>query len=425
MSEMTRRDLMNLGLRGGLGALLAGSALGRLPAALADTAAAGATGKAAPRSVIWIYLQGGPSHIDTFDPKPGVDTGGPFKAIPTSVDGIRISEHLPRLAKQMKHLNLIRSMTSKEGSHDRARHLLEAGYSPAGPVRFPGFGAIVAHERTPKDFALPSYISIGGTTLGGGYLGARYSPFVIRQPDRPIANLERLAGVDAERFKRRKALLEGQEQEFARGRDNKLIAGHRETYDRSHAFMSSAHRKAFDLKSEPEKVRAAYGESRFGQSCLLARRLVEVGVPYVTVTLGGWDTHRENFPKVQSNSEILDQGLGTLVAELVDRGLLESTMILCNGEFGRTPRINPNAGRDHWPKAFSALVGGGGLATGQLIGKTDAKGGLVAADGVRPRDLFATLARRLGLDRNKVFYSDIGRPFRIVEKEANEVKGLL
>lgn len=424
--NFTRRDVLAAGVKGAFGALVAGSILGRGARALAGDGAAALT-KAPPRSVIFVFLPGGPSHIDTFDPKPGAATGGPFKALQTSADGIRISEHLPRIASHMKHLSLINSMSSKEGSHQRARHLIQAGYAPAGPVRFPSFGAVVARERTPRGFALPAFVAIGQGrgAMGGGYLGARYSPFVVGNPGNPIPNLEAPANVDAERLSRRRGLLFEQEEDFAGGRSNKLLEGHRQTYERTHAFMGSEERKAFDLAQEKAELRRAYGQNRFGQSCLMARRLVEVGVPFINVSLGGWDTHRDNFNRVQALSKTLDDGLGQLIQDLRDRDLLASTLILCCGEFGRTPRINANTGRDHWPRAFSALIGGGGIAEGQLIGATDPTGGKVVKDPVAPRDLFATLAARLGLNRDKVYQSDIGRPFRIVEKEAKVVEGLL
>jgi uncharacterized protein (DUF1501 family) len=423
----SRRDALGHGLRGAFGALAASQILGlRAPLASAeDGRATKPAARAAARSVVFVYLSGGPSHIDTLDPKPGTESGGAFKAIGTSIPGVRISEHLPRLAKQLKHISLVRSMTSKEGSHARARHLVQTGYTPAGPVRFPGFGAVVARECCPDGFTMPPYVSIGGRALGGGYLGARFSPFMVQKPERPIADLASGRGVDGARFDRRRALLLEQEREFAAGHSAKLVEGHRDTYLRSHAFMQSKARSAFDLSKESSAARASYGANSFGQSCLLARRLVEVGVPFVNVSLGGWDTHRENFPKVQALSGKLDAGLGQLLADLVDRDLLSSTLFVCLGEFGRTPRINPNVGRDHWPKAFSALIGGAGLAAGTLIGSTDQRGAMVKKDPVRPHDLFATMATRLGLDRDKVYYSDIGRPFRIVEKEAQVVKGLL
>jgi uncharacterized protein (DUF1501 family) len=433
IDSFDRRELLSTGIRGAFGMMAAGSILGRASVLSADDSdqktqannKKAITGKATAQSMIFVYLNGGPSHIDTFDLKPGAPTGGPFKALETSAKGIRISEHLPNLAKVMKHMNLINSMTSPEGSHARARHLLQSGYVPAGPVRFPGFGAVVARECCPDTFALPPYVAVGGRNLGGGYLGARYSPFVVNRPDSKVANLENAPGVDNKRLGRRRALLHDQEKDFGQGRSNKLVKGHKDTYDRAHAFMTAEKRKAFDISQEKAAIRNSYGAGRFGQSCLLARRLIEVQVPYVSINLGGWDTHRENFPKVQNLSKQLDDGLGTLIQELVERDLLKSTVIVCCGEFGRTPRINANKGRDHWPKAFSALVGGGGLADGQLIGRTDAKGALVAQNPVKPPDLIATVATRFGLNRDYIYHSDIGRPFRIIHQDAKLVKELL
>jgi len=421
-----RRELLAGGIRGGLGMLLAGGLLRcGLSPALADEAGATKVTESAIRSLVFVFQHGGPSHIDTFDPKPGAPTGGPFKPIMSSIDGVQLGEHLPKIAAQLRHVNLIRSMTSKEGSHDRARHFLQTGYSPAGPVRFPGFGAVIASERNPKELKLPPYVSIGGASLGGGYLGPRWSPFVVQRPDRPVANLEPTSDVDAARLARRRALLTAQEGDFARGRKNKLISGHSDSYERAYAFMSSKARAAFDLSKETEKVRNRYGANEVGLGCLLARRLVEVGVPFISVRSGGWDTHRDNFGRVKTLSNKLDGGVGSLIADLVDRDLLSSTLIVVVGEFGRTPKINANTGRDHWPKAFSCLIGGGGLSAGKVIGKTDAQGARVAERPVTPPDLYATIAQAMSIPRNKVNQSAIGRPFRIVDKVAKPVRALL
>lgn len=428
--NFTRRDVLDVSVKGGLGFLMAHQLLGKTQMVWAQDKASDAKKQSADKdtaikSVIFIMLTGGPSHIDTFDPKPGAPTGGPYKQAKTSVDGCVISEHLPRLAKLMKHITLVRSMTSPEGSHARARHLQQSGYTPQGPVRFPAFGSIIAKERCPDSLALPAYVSLGGKTMGGGYLGAKYSPFVIGRPGQQVANMELPANVSRKRFERRRGLLIDQEQDFAHGRKNKLIEGHLNTYERAAKLMNSETRKAFDLTQVKQKVKDKFGSDRFGQSCLVARRLVEKGVPFVSITLGGWDTHRDNFEKVKVLSEQLDRGLGNLLQDLVDRDMLKSTAFLCSGEFGRTPRINPNTGRDHWPKAFSALIGGGGLPQGKIYGKTDDRGALVAENPVRPHDLLATLATKMGMDRNKVYHSDIGRPFRLIDQKAKVIKDLL
>lgn len=369
------------------------------------------------KSVVMIYLSGGPSHIDTFDPKPGRETGGPFKTV-EAAPGLLLSEHFPVLAKQGKHLCVMRSVHSKEGSHDRARYLLSTGYRPQGAVEFPGLGAIVAKEKGKRDgFDLPQNVAVlgGGGGAGGGILGARFAPFLVGDPTKPVENMSFPAGVDAERFARRSKLLKIVEQRFKEERDGgKLAETHREVYEKAERLLTSPLAKVFDVTEEKEDVRQRYGTGRFGQGVLLARRLVEAGVPFVEVTLGGWDTHKENFDRVAKLSGELDPAVGSLIGDLSDRGLIDSTLVVVGGEFGRTPRIR-DGGRDHHPRCFSILMAGGGMKGGCAVGESDADGTEPKERPITIPDVHATIAHCAGYDPNKQNESPLGRPIRVVD----------
>jgi hypothetical protein len=373
------------------------------------------------KHVIVLYMRGGASHLDTFDPKPGQATGGPFKAIETSAPGMKISEHLPRLAKNGHRFSIVRSMNSREGSHERAMYQNTTGYIPAGPVRHPDFGAIVASECGKRDFDLPSFVSVGGGTVnGGGFLGVEFAPFVVNNPGALPENLSYPKGVDGKRFKRRWDLLRGIEKTFGKGRSPALINGHKNMIEKASKFMHSPRLKAFDVMQEKDVDRKRYGDNRFGKGVLVARRLVEVGVPFVQVNLGGWDTHRNNFESVQRLSGMVDPAFSSLLEDLDDRKLLDETLILWIGDFGRTPKINANNGRDHYPRAWSFAMAGGGIKGGRVHGATNADGTQVAKDEVKPVDLFATMSHCLGLERGKENFSSAGRPISLVD-----VKGKL
>jgi len=359
-------------------------------------------------------MHGGPSQIDTWDPKPGRPTGGPFQAIESSVAGIRISEHLPMLAQRMQHLAVIRSLTSKEGNHDRARYLMHAGYPPAGGVAHPAVGSMIAESH--GGGVLPGYVSIAGPGHGPGMLGAGYAPFVVQNPTVPVKNLEPAPGVDHERFARRLQLWRGREDRFAAQHPGSQTTGHREVVEQAVAMMRARESQAFDLTKEPDRVHERYGrESRFGLGCLMARRLVEAGVPFVEVALRGWDTHQDNFATVQRLSADLDLAMSALLDDLQQRGLLESTLVVWVGDFGRTPQINARGGRDHYPRVSNAVLAGGGLQTGQVIGATDGDGYEVTKQPVTVPDLFRTLFHTLGADPEKTRLSAAGRPLTSVD----------
>jgi uncharacterized protein (DUF1501 family) len=311
-------------------------------------------------------------------------------------------------------LAIVRSMTSREGNHGRATYLLHTGYAPSGGIVHPGFGSIVASEIGPEEFDLPSFVSISGASVGASFLGIRYAPFVVTDPSRPPDNL--MAPVPGERVKRRLALIEELEAPFARAGAGEQVRDHHALYRQTAQMVLSPRVKAFDLEAEPEKVRAAYGRTPFGQGCLMARRLIEAGVTFVEVQSSGWDTHANELPGLQKLIPPVDQGMAALLADLRVRGLLESTLVIWMGEFGRTPRVNLTAGRDHYPQAFNLALAGCGVRGGQVIGATDRLGIDVVERPVTVPDLFCTLCRALGINPRKENQSNVGRPLKIVEE---------
>jgi hypothetical protein len=366
-----------------------------------------------PTACILLYMAGGPSHIDTFDPKPGRPTAGPLKALPTAVDGVQIGEHLPRLAERARQLAIVRSLTSKEGNHDRARHLMHTGYPPQGGVDHPAFGSMVSEVRVHD--GLPGYVSIGGPGEDSGFIGAVHSPFPVPKPGKPVRYLEPAKGVDGDRFARRLGLWRDLESDFARSGGGGYATSQRAIGEQAVALMRSAGSAAFSIEGEPESVRRSYGDSDFGSGCLMARRLVEAGVPFVEVTLNGWDTHEDNFPRVKDLCATLDQGMSALLDDLAARGRLASTLVLWLGDFGRTPRINEKGGRDHFPACSVAVLAGGGIRAGQVIGSTDADGAEVRDRPVTVPDLYRTVAHVLDVDADRIRHAPSGRPIKTVD----------
>jgi uncharacterized protein (DUF1501 family) len=367
----------------------------------------------ARKACIVLWMAGGPSQFETFDPKPGAETQGPTKAIPTAVPGIHVAEHWTRTAGVTGDLTIIRSMTSKEGNHGRATYLLHTGYAPSGGIVHPGFGAIAAKELGPADFDLPHFVSIQGTSAGSSFLGVQYAPFVVNDPNRPPDNL--LTPVPRERLQRRLGLLRELEAPFARGGAEDLVRDHQTLYGQTAQMVLSPRVQAFDLNAEPVAVREAYGRSPFGQGCLMARRLVERGVTFVEVQSSGWDTHGNELPTLKKLIPPVDQGTAALLTDLKVRGLLENTLVVWMGEFGRQPRINLTAGRDHYPQAFNLALAGCGVKGGQVIGATDRLGADVVERPVTVPDLFCTFCRALGIDPRRENQSNVGRPLRVVE----------
>lgn len=404
---MFRRDLL-LGA-GGFAGALAASLVGRR-GALAQ-GAAGPVRKAKACIVLW--LNGGPSHLDTFDPKPGSKVGGPFKAIKTRTPGLLFSEHLPRLAEQT-HLMIAARGTSKEGNHQRARYLLHTGYAPNPTVVHPALGGWVSAVAAPKGGELPAFISVGGPSEGGGFLGVQHGPFVVPRAGLP-QNVAYARNVDAGRFDRRREALEMLDERFGREVGDPQVQGRQEVQAQAIRMMRSSKLAAFSVEDEAEATRKDYGATDFGQGCLVARRLVEQGVSLVEVTLDGWDTHKDGFTRTKKLSEALDQGASALLRDLEQRKMLSSTLVVCMGDFGRTPRINGDDGRDHHPQAWSALLAGGGLRRGLVHGKTDGDGARVVEKAVTVPDLFATLVTLLGIEHDRSFPTPSGRPLFVTD----------
>lgn len=376
------------------------------------------------RSVILLFMNGGPSHLDTFDPKPdaGPEYAGPLKAIPTKVDGLQICEALPKLAQRMDQAVLIRSMRSGENSHERAQHLLQTGYLPLASLEYPSYGAVIAKERGDES-VLPNYVTIGGQAegTGPGFLNQAFAPFEVGNPAQPNFGLPDGAppgNLSPERISRRRAFLEALD--TAR-RDNDRMQAMDTFYNKAFAIMESREaRTAFEMSREPQPLREEYGMNPFGQACLLAVRLVEAGVDFVTVTLGGWDTHENNFTQLPNRLlPMMDQAMAALFDDLRRRGLFDSTLVVWTGEFGRTPRINNNAnpGRDHWGNAWSVLLAGCGIKGGRIIGRTDERGAEVVESPVTPENLAATIYDKVGIDYKKYYETPSGRPIRLAASD--------
>jgi Protein of unknown function (DUF1501) len=404
-SGLTRRECLLASAGLGLSFLLPGL----------DLKAANRRGGARKKSVIVLWMAGGPSQLETWDPHPGKDIGGPTKAIETKVPELKIASLFPRMAEQIQHLNVIRSMTSKEGDHERGTYMLKTGYRPDPTTVHPSLGAIVAHELPDDRLEIPPHVSLGDGPwpARGGYLGDEYDAFRIYEPGSEVHNMR--MPVPEKRQTDRLKSLDVVSRSFLKGRQPAVAKSlHRKTIEDALTMMTSEQLKAFKIEDEPQPLKLAYGESQFGRGCLVARRLIETGVRAVEVSLNGFDTHANNFTGHQTQAEILDPAFATLIEDLKRRDLLESTVVLCIGEFGRTPKINGFDGRDHWPTGFSCVVGGGGLRSGVVLGKTDPDGKKKdPTDPIPVENLFATVLGVLGVDFQKELITPIGRPMAI------------
>ncbi len=445
LHHFNRRDVLKLSALGFAGVSMSGW----LPA-LADQTATDPNRK---RQCILLWMTGAPSQIDTFDPKPNHANGGEFKPIDTSVPGIQIGEHLPNVAKQMQDIAIVRSMSTKEGDHSRAMYKQRTGYLPQGPIQLPTIGSLLSHQLGKSGSDLPNFISVtpfrtlSPAAFGPGFLGPRHAPLVVGGSaasvqaavrnnvgsNLRVRNIDSAQGVMADQAVARLGLLRELEDGFSSKREGLVTSSHRTAYEAATRMMKSPSIAAFDLDKEPDAVRNKYGRNQFGQGCLLARRLIEQDVPFVEVSLNGaagnnsfaWDTHRQNFPNVRRLCQTLDPAWSTLLTELRDRGRLETTTVICMGEFGRTPRINRVAGRDHYPAAWSVALCGGGVKGGQVIGKTSEDGMRVSERPVTTIDLLASICRAVGVDPTEQNLSNVGRPIPLVDLEAEPIEELL
>ncbi len=417
-SAVDRRAFIKVGMGGFLSLMFAQW----LDPRVAEAQVKAANGKA--KSCILLWMNGGPSHIDTWDPKPGTATGGSFKALDTRLKGLQIGEHLPALADVADRLTVVRSMTSKEGNHQRAQYLVHTGYAPNPTVQHPSFGSWVGKEIGDTSADLPNFVSISGPSIGAGFLGVQHGPFVVQNPAQPVQNSSYARGIDESRFQTRSKALSMLEGQFAAETKDAKVGGKQAVYAKAVRMMHSPKMKAFDLTDEPEAVKTAYGDTNFGRGCLMARRLVESGVKFVEVVLDGWDTHQDNFGRVAKQCQTFDSPMAQLIKDLEARNLLDSTLIVWMGEFGRTPKINPNDGRDHYPTSWSAVLAGGGARKGYVHGTTDAEGTKPVDKIVQVPDFFATVSTLLGMSPEKSYMTPVGRPISITDK-GNPVSELI
>jgi Protein of unknown function (DUF1501) len=362
---------------------------------------------------ILLYMRGGPSQFETFSPKVGHEHGGETTAIDTTVPGIQIASGLPQLAKQMQDIAVVRSVTTKEGNHARAQFLMHTGYAPTASVKYPTLGSIVAHQLGDPTSELPCFVRIGDRAAdGGGLLGVEYDAFSMANAQAP-ANTKLTTA--APRFQRRLGLLAQLESNYAADGAAQEVADHQKLYAKAARMVTSDRMAAFQLDQEPDAQRDRYGRTDFGSACLLARRLVEGGVTFVEVSHGNWDTHDNVFERTGNLCGQIDQPIAALVEDLKQRGMLDKTLVIWMGEFGRTPKINPKGGRDHFPRAFNIALAGGGIRGGQVVGHTDAGGDAVTDHPVSVQDLFQTFCKSLGINAATENMSSIGRPIKFVD----------
>lgn len=364
------------------------------------------------KSAILLWMGGGPSSIDIWDLKPGAATGGPFQPISTSGD-VQICEHMPLTAAQMHHLAIVRSMSTREADHNRGRYYMHTGYIPNPNVEHPSYGSVLAHELMDQrpELEIPPFVSVGGGSVGPGFLGMAWAPFTV-DSNGDVRDLK--MSLKPDRVAQRMKTLNLIETSFIKQRRGSNAEDHAKILDKTLRLMTSEQMSAFKVREEPEGVQERYGNHNFGQGCLMARRLVEVGVPFVEVDFGGWDNHSNIFPTLADNKlTMLDQGMSALVEDLDQRGMLQDTVVIWMGEFGRTPRINGNTGRDHWARAWSVVVGGGNIRGGKAVGATNSDGTLVETEPYTSQDIMTSVCKALGISLETTFTSRNGRPMRI------------
>lgn len=445
--QLSRRGLLKSSMAVSTAAFGSSWLASQIQAAMAGSA----EGKPKKKCIL-LWMSGGPSQMETLDPKPDHENGGPTQAIATSVPGISISENLPSVATQLGDIALLRSMTTKEGDHSRATYLMHTGYLPQGPIRYPSLGSLLAQRLVDGACDLPAYFSINPfqafnpAAYGSGFLGPSWSPLVVEstQPNAvaeqqaeiefQVRNLQPPNGVKKNRVKARLNLLKSAESEFLAQRPGTPGESHIQAYQKAVRMMNSSATKAFNLDQEDDLLRDAYGRNGFGQGCLLARRLIEHGVSFVEVTLSspdgngtgaGWDTHAENFGQVKQLCSVLDPAWSTLMTDLKQRDLLHDTLVIWMGEFGRTPQINGNSGRDHWPNSWSTALAGASIQGGQVVGRTSADGVAIEDRPVTVPALISTICDALDLDPTSTNPSNVGRPIPLADHGAESISELL
>lgn len=366
------------------------------------------------KACILMWMGGGPPTIDIWDLKPGSKNGGEFKPIKTAAAGVEISEHMPETAKQFKNLSIVRSMSTREADHGRGRYFMHTAFVPNPTVVHPTFGSVVSHELGSKrpELEIPSFVSIDGGSESPGFLGMTNAPFTV-DSNGNIRNAD-TGALDANRLNNRFAMLDVIESGFIGSKRGEAPQSHKDVYKRALNLMTSAQMEAFKVAKEDPKMLESYGNNAFGKGCLMARRLVEAGVPFIEVNLGGWDLHANVFDTLQNQRlPVLDKAIAGLTKDLTDRGMIDDVCLVWMGEFARTPRINQDVGRDHWANSWSVMIGGGGLKNGQAVGATDKDGLSVEGQAYLPGDIWATVAHALGIPLDTVYTSKNGRPIKI------------
>lgn len=414
-SEQSRRNFLESVAKTAFGVsiLPAVDSMLSSPAAAAEMVQ---SGKA--EHVICLFMNGAMSHIDSFDPKPGRDSGGETAAIQTSVTGIKIGEHLPVLASKMNELAIIRSMTTETGAHEQGRYLMRTSQKMIGSIRHPFMGSWLTYFEGKKNRDLPGSVIVGGGSRhpGAGYLSATMAPAPVANPATGLQNTKPPKYLTEEHFERRRRLISQFESRFRKKYPTTEVQAYSDYYSEAVRLLKSPDLEAFDIKKETQAVRDTYGNHRMGQGCLLARRLIEKGVRFVEVEQGGWDNHSDLYETFPKKAGELDQAIGALLDDLKASGLIKKTLIVLTTEFGRTPKINANAGRDHHPGCFSSLLAGAGVKGGQVIGSTDEDGKTVEEEHCYPADFNATIAYGLGLPLGKEIFSPNGRPFKLAHE---------
>ncbi len=415
--ELTRRQFVTNAARAYLGVHL----FPMLGSTLASAAPAAAAKGGTAKSVIYLYMSGGMSHLDTFDPKPKKkEVMGKTEAIPTKADGVMIGHYLKKTAAVMDKVCVINSMNSTQGAHEQGSYIMHTSYSLRGTIKHPSLGAWVLKLGGRIHPELPGFVAVNSAPelAGGGFLGAKFSAALIGSPDQGLQDSRRAEEVSQEDFQRRLSLADKMNRQFHERYANADVKAYEELYREAISLMDSKDLNAFDLKLEPEATRNLYGSGRFAQGCLLARRLVQNGVRFIEVQLGGWDTHYDNFTGVAGRCQEFDQAYAALISDLEKCGKLQDTLVVVATEFGRTPEIKAEhkEGRDHHPEAFSCLLAGGGIKGGIKHGTTDASGGKVKDGLVSIQDFNATIAHALSLPYDTVIMSPTKRPFKIADK---------
>lgn len=419
MDQLSRRGFCERLAKAAMGVSL-------MPAADQLLAQQSKGGKA--KHIIYMYMGGGMTHLDTFDPKPGTENGGKTDVARTPVPGIVLAQYLPKLAERFKDIAVVRTLQQRTADHSGASYWMHTSYEARATIKHPCMGPWAQRLLGKMHPTLPDSVLIGGggNHPGSGYLGPTYAPLPIGDPNSGLQNSAISTTINDQTFEKRLKMMETFNSDFNRKFAHEEVQAYNQFYDNALELMKSSELEAFDLKKEPQEKRDAYGMNQFGQGLLLAKRLIKQGIRYVEVNKGGWDMHNDLWNSIETNAGELDQSIAALIDDLKAEGLFEQTLLVLTTEFGRTPRINANAGRDHHSLCFSGMLAGGGIVGGQVYGKSDDKGHAPAENMVEQKDFNATIAVACGMPIDKVIYSPSGRPFMVAgHKENRETGGLV